>query len=710
MSEQKKYKDMNTLPKIPRRMALLLLAALLIPQLLRAQQTTKPQGEGTADDPYEIATAEELLWFKDYINNSSLLEDAFRACAVLTQDIDMTGIDWTPICADSQKDYQGTFDGQGHTIFNLSIQTGYAHCGLFGRTLDATIQHIAFNSPKVINSFNYNTGVVVGYAQSTTLKDIKVNGGMVQSTRLYQMYNGGLHVGGIVGHCVQSEIRACTSSASISGMECCGGIVGRSEQSTIADCANHGTIKYVDYVESKYFGGIVGLSIGCTLQNVLSTGNVSSADPISSGLIVGSTVAVNTSGNSTADGIWAYSTTATVNETLTHQPIGNKARLTVGDGKELAQVLQGFTAEQFRSGYVTWLLNGSRPKDTETDNDLAWYQHLGSDDFPLLETHKAYIVYHATLCEDLTPLYTNDPTIISPDGKRHNIQRRDRVEGIYDWACLLCGYQTTTTQYIKDFYGQGIDLPITQATDGTYTALEPVALTDATIYNSPVDFEAEELTYTRSFTNNEWQPLYVPFDLPTSKLPESVEVAVLNNFHEYKENGKQGVELEVKRIVDGSIVKALTPCVIRNRHAQQLELKLTAVSLGEAKERSIDCWSMKRHYVFTGTCAGRDAFDPTQHFVMKNGALHRAAATAHLRPQRWYLTATDITGSTTSMPARIAIKVAADDATAIDALHVVSDDALPAADPTAIYDLQGRRLMHEPTHGVYIKDGKKHVR
>ena len=89
-------------------------------------------GTGTADDPYQIATADDLLEFADKVNN----QDQTSAWAELTADIDLSeicseeeGDSWTPIGNEDHL-YTGTFDGNGKTISGLNINNDYR--GLFG--------------------------------------------------------------------------------------------------------------------------------------------------------------------------------------------------------------------------------------------------------------------------------------------------------------------------------------------------------------------------------------------------------------------------------------------------------------------------------------------------------------------------------------------------------------------------------------------------
>ncbi|MBE5867267.1 MAG: hypothetical protein E7292_13945, partial [Lachnospiraceae bacterium] len=107
------------------------------------------------DGYYQIANAGNLMWFAKFVSNGEK-----DANAVLLADIDMTGVAWTPICqtvsfhetAATDTGYSGTFDGNGHTISNLTvtgISGGTYSYGLFG-TVSGTVKNLGMVNYKYI--------------------------------------------------------------------------------------------------------------------------------------------------------------------------------------------------------------------------------------------------------------------------------------------------------------------------------------------------------------------------------------------------------------------------------------------------------------------------------------------------------------------------------------------------------------------------------
>ena len=102
------------------------------PVLLAAIAGTKPGGSGTADDPYQITDAAELIWLRDAVNAGEA-----NTCAKLQQDVEYVDEVWTPI-GTSNHPYTGTFNGNGHTIRVWLDGWGQALFGYVGADAELT--------------------------------------------------------------------------------------------------------------------------------------------------------------------------------------------------------------------------------------------------------------------------------------------------------------------------------------------------------------------------------------------------------------------------------------------------------------------------------------------------------------------------------------------------------------------------------------------
>ena len=199
-------------------------------------------GSGTVTDPYRIRTAEGLKWFRDKVNSATKTADT-QICAELTEDIDLSGEEWTPIGIGQSfhwgiRSYSGTFDGKGHTIKNLSIDNSSANfVGLFGYVHGGTIRNLTV-SGSVKGSGH--TGGIAGGADGGTFENC-ANLCVVQSDST----EGGT-TGGIIGFALNMDheliVRDCYNVGSITGRHA-GGIIGQcSWHETISNCYNAGTV------------------------------------------------------------------------------------------------------------------------------------------------------------------------------------------------------------------------------------------------------------------------------------------------------------------------------------------------------------------------------------------------------------------------------------------------------------------------------------
>ena len=114
-------------------------------------------------------------------------------------DVDLDGQEWTPI-GTSANPFNGTFDGQGHTISNLVINGGSnsnlvinggsnSNQGFFGTTQNGEIKNVTFNNAKVTGRLN--VGVVAGTPYTSKYTNVKVTG--------HVEVNGMAYVGGVGG-------------------------------------------------------------------------------------------------------------------------------------------------------------------------------------------------------------------------------------------------------------------------------------------------------------------------------------------------------------------------------------------------------------------------------------------------------------------------------------------------------------------------------
>ena len=182
-------------------------------------------GSGTAEDPYQIGTVADLLALADDTGD-------YDKHFVLTADIDLdpclpgnSTLTTAVIAPDGGVAFNGVFDGAGHRIINLTINTngvGNSSLGLFGN--------------------------ISGQIKNLGLENVSVIGG-----------NHSNAIGGLVGYS-DGSISNCHSMGSVTDHVSCstGGLVG-SNAGSISDCYSTCAVLGIN---GYYLGGLVGRNRG----------------------------------------------------------------------------------------------------------------------------------------------------------------------------------------------------------------------------------------------------------------------------------------------------------------------------------------------------------------------------------------------------------------------------------------------------------------
>lgn len=176
--------------------------------------------------------------------------DETKICAVLTADIDLNNEEWTPIGPSESSAYTGTFDGQGHTVRNLSITGDVKRAGLFGCVIGGAIRKLTVAGSVSCTVDQGWCGGIAGYAERETIENC--------ASLCTVSYTGkDARVGGIVGYVPSSSsmtiICDCYNIGNITGSSDTGGICGYNLSGRIFNCYNVGEITGGNYV-SKIVG------------------------------------------------------------------------------------------------------------------------------------------------------------------------------------------------------------------------------------------------------------------------------------------------------------------------------------------------------------------------------------------------------------------------------------------------------------------------
>ncbi len=221
---------------------------------------------------YSISTVDELVALADYVNSG---KDTTGMTFVLGADIDLASIsNWTPIgdySTNSNYQFKGTFDGNGHVISNLTIDNATKdYQGLFGYTNRANIKNVGIDTCS-INGKDL-VGALVGVARyANNIINCYSNGEI--SCAAYGT------AGGLIGELSSNgNMSNCYANGNVttSGRDSSlGGLVGKiTAYSKISNCYATSTVNGTAFNSTA--GGLIGYfsGNGCTLTDSYASGNV----------------------------------------------------------------------------------------------------------------------------------------------------------------------------------------------------------------------------------------------------------------------------------------------------------------------------------------------------------------------------------------------------------------------------------------------------
>lgn len=266
------------------------LVAGILPMPALAEEGTGPftDGVGSAESPYQIATAGQLAALAaavnggtDYSGTHFKLANDIDLSAVCGADIDGKEVSWTPI-GSKDSPFAGNFDGGGYAVKNLYINAqidgrDLAYVGLFGHlTGNGVISRLGVDGSVTVNGFNIYVGGVCGLISSGTITSCYNTCAVSITGSTYGT------VGGICGENHGSDtIKGCYNTGTVSDtandIAYCGGICGANTNGTIEDCYNTGAVSAAAAkAGGASVGGVCGINGVCSkeIRNSYNTGAV----------------------------------------------------------------------------------------------------------------------------------------------------------------------------------------------------------------------------------------------------------------------------------------------------------------------------------------------------------------------------------------------------------------------------------------------------
>lgn len=351
---------------------------------------------------YLISSPDELMWF----DKNAKMTDSAKLLADITINEDVSGSDatsqkykWTPIGTDSSK-YTGTFDGNGHTISGLYINSTAANTGMFGRIGSSAVVKNLTLADSVIRSTKNYTGAITGYIDdAASVTNCHTKNSVQVSAAVY--------TGGITGYQDDtSTLTRCSNAAEVTGANNVGGISGYNwskSSASLTDSYNRGSVS-----GSNLVGGICAqIYIGGTVSDVYNLGAVQATG--TAGGITGvfrwgtiksaynAGIVKATAKGGVAGRLEASSSSRTVQNVFysdEYEAVGNLNGCTIQNGTATAKTsdgLKALTSEDLGGGFaadtnginsgypvLAWQ-NGTVKSDDPEKDDNGWQGEAAKD-------------------------------------------------------------------------------------------------------------------------------------------------------------------------------------------------------------------------------------------------------------------------------------------------------------------------------------------
>lgn len=248
----------------------------------------------------------------------------------------------------------------------------------------------------------------------------------------------------------------------------------------------------------------------------------------------------------------------------------------------------------------------------------------------------------------------------------------------------------------------GVDNLVTNGT------CQKFILNDAIDVYAPSDFKANEVSYRRTFEDNEFNSLYLPFGTSVDDF-QDCEFYIINMFHQNDTDGDgvlDNITLEVSKVPAGSILLPNHPYLFKYKGTTidtSVEFSLTDIDVKATESATFECSSMSYKYEFTGNYRGKTAADYADYYVIgidsETGKTALVHPTEQLPAMRWAMKMTEresqLGTTLPSAPARVPIVISGDgNLTGISSVNT-------EAEGNAYYGINGVRKS-QMTKGLNI--------
>ena len=247
-------------------------------------------GNGTKDDPYQIAKAEQLAKLAKEVNSGVVGQTHSGEYFKLTAPIDLSGKRWVPIGYgnESSHSFSGFFDGDNQVITGLYVdERGNGVCaGLFGAVVaisdEPVLKNIRIENAAIYagdspdpSAHTYGAGVLAG--------NLTISGGSsasfigVENCQGTGKVDSEMKAGGLLGSASYANVSDCSADVTVTGTRISGGFIGDIFLGSYKNCTAKGSVSG-GWATGGFAGSVSGYGASVEIEHCASYGDVTAND------------------------------------------------------------------------------------------------------------------------------------------------------------------------------------------------------------------------------------------------------------------------------------------------------------------------------------------------------------------------------------------------------------------------------------------------
>ena len=247
-------------------------------------------GAGTKDNPYQIATAEQLAKLAKEVNSGIPEQTHSGEYFKLTAPIDLSGKRWVPIGYgnESSHSFSGFFDGNNQIITGLYVdERGNGVCaGLFGAVVaisdETVLKNFCIENAAIFagdspdsSAHTYGAGVLAG--NLTILGGSSASFIGVENCQGTGKVDSEMKAGGLLGSASYANVSDCSADVTVIGTRISGGFIGDIFLGSYKNCTAKGSVSG-GWATGGFAGSVSGYDASVEIERCASYGDVTAKD------------------------------------------------------------------------------------------------------------------------------------------------------------------------------------------------------------------------------------------------------------------------------------------------------------------------------------------------------------------------------------------------------------------------------------------------